>query len=415
MVVVARAPIYHPFAIYLIYHLVGFIVRPFTIYRNSGSFLWDRIGVIPHASHIVWSGIIALIALASCFLGFLAINGVKKTIKPIEPAELSIKYINRFYVAAVILVCLGAYATYKTLFGAGLSSVLAYETAVDTQGGQALVGISGYITALAEFLPVVCIVMFMSPQTRKISIALIIVFVATRFYAGAQRLSFIVVLAALFFYSLTMKKRRFPSMKVVLILLTALIVFDVIGNDRYAFRRISEGESNVSSIIDSYMANRSDNFLTSDIVEFDVATSVVQVTDDYSGFTFGTQYLRLFIWPIPRQLWQDKPVYTSTVNLNDYGDFRYLTTSLYGDLYMVFGLPSLIAMMFILGMFMSMIYKKWASSESALKFMFFWIFLIYIKTIFRDGGVTVVYFWGFSMVAVSTLVYAGKVTICRNR
>jgi oligosaccharide repeat unit polymerase len=407
-----KLPIYHPFFIYLIYHFLGYVLRPYSIYSNSESFLWIRIGIAPDGGDIIWASFISCVALFSITLG-LILSMKEPVIKRLPPTRIVIGNYYYFIGAVILLSLLGYYGTYKSYFGAGLDSVLAYKTSLDAGGGQRLVGVSGYVTALAEFLPIVCIILFLSKKTRKFSYIFIGVFVAVRFYAGAQRLSFVVVLAALFLVYHIDNKIRYPKVAPVIFILLFAFVFDIIGNDRYAFRKLSMGETDITSILENYVDERGGNALTSDIVEYDVATAVIKVVDENEAFSYGTQYLRLLIWPIPRQIWAEKPVYTSIVDLNDFGDFRYLTTSLYADTYMVFGLGSVLILMFLLGGFMGKIYEKTRVGHNIYIYAFFWVFLIYIKTILRDGGVTVVYFWIFSMIAAAILIYFGKLSLCK--
>lgn len=409
-----KLPIYHPFSIFLFYHFVGFIIRPFSIYINGNAFLWDRIGFYPDGGGIFLVTLVANIALICVFFGMMVgfKRGEKLVAMP-SPFYFIVDRPKPFFAVMAVLVILGLYSNYTSIAGAGLDSVLAYETDVDGAGGGRLIGTSGYLTALAEFLPPICIMLFMIPKTRMFALLLTSAFISMRIYAGAQRLSFVIVIAGIFFYYLIAKERRFPSMAVVVGLFVFAYVFDVVGGDRYAFRRLLEGTASISEIVDSHKQTRGSNGLTSDVVEYDVATATLAVVVDNSAYTYGSQYFRLLIWPIPRQLWNDKPVFTSSVNLNDYGDFRYLTVGVYADTFMAFSFLSLALMMAILGYFFSRIYRLMLFSNSVSVIMFYWVVLIFTKTILRDGGVTVFYFWIFSMVPVILLVYAGGMKVCR--
>ncbi|MGW5122361.1 hypothetical protein ACWEQ8_44195, partial [Streptomyces noursei] len=53
----------------------------------------------------------------------------------------------------------------------------------------------------------------------------------------------------------------------------------------------------------------------------------------------------------------------------------------------------------------------WTASPKL--FASYWIFNGYISTLFRDGGVPMAYFFGFSFVAVYILVTAGKIRMAR--
>lgn len=174
------------------------------------------------------------------------------------------------------------------------------------------------------------------------------------------------------------------------------------------------GTANLGDIVSAYRESRGGEGITNDTVEFDVSTAALSAVTRNGDYTYGTQYLRILIWPIPRQIWADKPVYTSIVDLNKYGDFRYLTVGVYTDTFMAFSFASLLVMMTLLGVFFAKIYDVLCRGVRVSHVMFFWIVLIFAKTILRDGGVTVFYFWIFSMVPVITLSYLGRLRICRE-
>lgn len=410
-----RLPIYHPFSLMLFYHLVGFVVRPYYIARNHGSFMWNRIGFSPDGSDIVLVSCVANVALLSTYLGFVtATRTIGGRIPKPEPYHIEIRRPLQFKAILLLFVAIGTYANYRMFGQLGLDSVMAIKTEYDSMVGQRLVGISGYTLAMAEFLPSILVLLVMIPRMRKIAFILIAAYVLFRILAGAQRLSFVVVILGVGFYFLIEARRTFPSIKLIILLVAFAYIFNIIGGDRYAMRKLFMGTASIENIISSYQERRGGEGITNDAVEFDVSTAALSAVTRNSAYTYGTQYLRLLIWPIPRQLWAEKPVFTSIVNLNDYGDFRYLTIGVYADTFMAFSFLSLIVMMAGLGVFFARIYEAALNSRNVVYLMFFWVVLIYTKTILRDGGVTIVYFWVFSMIPVFILKYAGGLRLCRR-
>lgn len=408
-------PIYHPFSLMLIYHLLGFVLRPYYIVKNGGSVLWYRIGFSPDMGDILLASLVANIALFSTFLGFVLTTRTEQGRIPLPaPFHFEVGRPVMFFASLLVVAALGLYANYRIFAGAGLESVLAIETQLDAMAGQRLVGISGYVTALAEFLPSVLLLLVMVPRYRKFAIALIVAYVVLRMAAGAQRLSFVVVIVGAVFYFLVATRRRFPSVKMILLLIAFAFAFNIIGGDRYAVRRIFMGTATFGEVITAFQEMRGGEGITNDVAEFDVSTATLGVVTRNEAYTYGTQYLRLLVWPIPRQIWHEKPVYTSIVNLNDFGDFRYLTTGVYADTFMSFSFFSLVGMMLFLGIFFAKIYEILLRTYNVRHMMFFWIALIYAKTILRDGGVTVFYFWIFSMIPIIALSYFGEMRLCRK-
>ena len=390
-------------------------MRPYYVSKNGYSKLWQRIGFSPEAIDIVLTCVVANTAFIAAFIGFaLTARTVKGKIPTATPYHVEIGKPHLFTPLLFIFIALGIYANFRIFYGAGLESVLAIETQMDGMAGQQLKGISGYTTAMAEFLPSILLLLVTVPKLRKLAFMLIAAYVFIRLLAGAQRLSFIVVILGVSFYFLVAARRRYPSFKVVLLVFVFAFLFNIIGGDRYAMRRLVMGTATIGEVVSDYFDNRGGEGLTNDTVEFDVAAATLSAVTTHNDYTYGTQYLRILIWPIPRQIWPSKPVYTSIVNLNDYGDFRYLTTGVYADTFMAFSFISLIVMMALLGVFFSKVYELLLRSNNVACVMFFWIVFIFSKTILRDGGVTVFYFWIFSMFPIVILTYLGKLKLCRD-
>lgn len=414
--IVYRMPAYHPMSIYLAYHFVGFVMRPISVYSENWSFIWSRIGFHPMPSDIVNITLVSNIALFGCVVGAMLAMRERNAIEPIPPTQFIVTKPAGFLASAVALVVLGIYSTYRAYGSAGLDSVSAFDVSVDAAGGQQLVGISGYTLALAEALPILCIILLFSRVPRTVAYGVTGLFVLLRVYVGAQRLSFVIVMAAGLFGALIARRRRFPTVSVIFAILCGAVLFDFVGHDRYVLRRVVAGEVGISELANTYVADRrSADSKAMDVVEYESAAAAVTVVRTRSGFSYGTQYLRMFIWPIPRQLWKNKPIYTSTVNLNLYGyNFLNLTYSLYADLYMALGFPAVFVGMMLLGWGMMAVYDMGRTTTRPFRYAFFWIFLIYLQTILRDGGTTFVYFWGFSSIFAYVIIKAGGLKLVRE-
>jgi hypothetical protein len=410
-----RMPVYHPMALYLVYHFLGFVLRPLAVYQDGSSFIWARIGFIPTVDDIVVITIVANLALFGCVLGaFWGLRG-RSRILMVPPTSFIVTRPKRFAFVALLLLILGLYSVYRAYGSGGLESVNSFETAIDADGGQQLQGISGYTLALAEALPILCIILLLSRVPKTIAYSVTGLFVVLRVYIGAQRLSFVVVMAVALFGALIAQRRRFPTIGVIVALLVGATLFDFVGHDRYVLRRVFAGEAGIGELFERYTDDRSSkDSKAMDIVEYESATAAIFIIRDYSGYSYGSQYLRMFIWPIPRQIWKDKPVFTSTVNINAYRyNFRSLTYSLYGDLFMALGYPAVFLGMFVLGWAMMGTYQMARTTVRPFGYAFFWIFLIYLQTILRDGGATFIYFWGFSSIFAVVLIVGGRLKLVR--
>ena len=412
-----RTPVYHPFAIYLLYHFLGFVVRPLTIPVAGISATWEWIGFTPEPVDVIWTCAVSNLALLATVFGIVLGTRKGELSKRIAPTRLHIRRPAPFYfVAGVLLVLgmMGLYFAFGTL-GTGAADYRNIQTEVVDGGGSQLVGGSGYLTAPAEFLPALCIVLVFSTAPRWIAWPVTGLFVAVRFLAGAGRGRFVSVLAAVFLGYLVKIGRRAPTFAVIVGILFGAVAFDIIGSQRLAARQILAGEAELSQVIANYVDKRqSGPIQLADTSEYEVATAAIMVVRERSGYSYFTQYLRIFVWPIPRQLWEDKPVFTSTVRLSDYGyQFYPLTPSVYADLFMALGPAAVVLGMGLLGFVMAKAMQFARTTRRPVVYLGFWVFLVNMIFILRDGNVAFVFYFGTAMIAVAALCLAGNLALER--
>ncbi|MGK8205861.1 O-antigen polymerase [Burkholderia cenocepacia] len=414
-VISMRMPMYHPIFLYLIYHFLGYVIRPINIYLIGKSLLWNRIGLTP-SDGTLWLTCLNIncALVAGVILPALVEPRNLRELK-IPPTRLIIPNKVRFFAVLIILVALGLYSTYVAYGTAGVDSVQAFEVQVDANGGQRLVGVSGYALAFAEFIPAALLILILAYGVSPPMVAGIGSFVLLRIMIGAQRLSFVIVVLSALTIGLMRRGRRSFQLKTIVIGVVAILIFDVVGSDRLAARKFLTGDTSISEIVDHYQKSRAVGAGTSDFQEFDVSSAIYELVPERTGFNWGTQYLRLLVWPIPRAIWSDKPTTTQRINLSKYGNFFALTWSLHADLYSIFGFPSLVGGMFLVGLLLYRFHHLVTHTDSPKLFASYWIFNGYISTLFRDGGVPMAYFFGFSFIAIYLLVKAGKIRMVRIR
>ena len=172
-----------------------------------------------------------------------------------------------------------------------------------------------------------------------------------------------------------------------------LLVFNILGADRSAVRQIINHEATIGDTVSNYFGSDKQGGITQNMAEFDVFTSVLSYVPEETGYTYGTQYFRLFVWPIPRFIWHDKPVFTSNINLLDYANFTVLTYSSYADSYMTLGLPVMIIILFAISVCINRLYRRASIHPTSLNILWYFIMLAYATILFRDGPVSAGYFY----------------------
>jgi hypothetical protein len=355
--------------------------------------MWTYIGAHPTGLDLLWGTLLTTVAHLTICAGAIATYPRQDGVLPIRPFSFSIGNPIGFVLIVAILLALGIYGSY-TQFGSalGLDELTVITTEIDSSGGGRLVGVSGYQTILAEFLPITIITLFATPRTRRIAMLLAGGFVFYRMLVGSGRHEFIILIIAFAFIMLINSGRRYPPLKFTIAGLLLLLIFDNLGSDRFALRKIMAGETSITDVFASYEETRGEAALSSDLQEYDAFSSVISIVPELTGYSFGTQYLRFFIWPIPRFLWPDKPVFTSIVNLGDYGNYFALTTTLYADSYMTLGAVGMIVILFFISAYINWLYKLASERPTPFLILIYIINTIFSLILFRDGPVSFMYF-----------------------
>ena len=405
-----KLPFYHVMSFYQAYYFVGFVVRPWELYLSKSSGIWSTVGVTIYSDSVIWSAITVIAAHVSMIAGFLIVNRTGKPVSLIRPFSFAPQRPVAFILIVLIVMLLGAYSSALSVGSAmNLDDVREFEVITDNYGAQRLVGVSGYQLVFAELIPVTLIILFATTKIRAVAIALIAAFVVYRAFGGAGRAIFVLLLLAVGCVSLIESRRRYPSARLLAAGMLLLLLFNFVGSDRLALRRIAAGEMSFGEAWSNYLLDRGEAApLTADKEEFDVLTAVLTVVPERSGFTYGTQFLRLIIWPIPRQWWPDKPVFTSIVNLADYGHFEYMTITLYGELYLIIGPIGMVIGLCGVSVFLNKLYNSVAINESPTMILVYLMVLLSCPLLFRDGPIAAIYYDIVTILGALTLSHFGK-------
>ena len=117
-----------------------------------------------------------------------------------------------------------------------------------------------------------------------------------------------------------------------------------------------------------------------------------------AGYSYGTQYLKLFIYPIPRIIWPGKPMQTNRIDFAEYGNFGFVggVLSVVGDAYMNFGWLGLVLQMALLGAFLAGLHRIYLNNRKAMAFAVPYLLgLSLLPQFFRDGEVNIFVFLYF--------------------
>ena len=289
----------------------------------------------------------------------LLLTATRRIPPRIEPVTFAIGSPLSFWLTFAILTIIGIAATRAAFFDKS------WSFNVDEGGGNALVGISGYQTVAAEFLAVLSVVLFVVLRRTSIAFVALSAFVAARMYIGEGRASFLAAVFGMIVVIMIRKGIRIMRIRYLVALILIAVIFDWIGANRLALKEILFPDQVAAS--DEMRWENSDAYLQwtsdrrsaplSDMFDFSSFTMVSKVVPNLTGFNWGSQYLQCLIWPIPRQIWPNKPVLTGRIKFPDVGNFYGQTISSMGDAYTNFGIMSLVLFMVALGACLCKLYQ----------------------------------------------------------
>jgi hypothetical protein len=224
-----------------------------------------------------------------------------------------------------------------------------------------------------------------------------ILYVAYRAYLGWGRWAVVVTIISLLFLYLYTSGRKWPKGRHIAFAIPVAVLFITLGVSRDLLKVALDAWLQgyelppIDSIGDSIGIIAALDSL--DFANFEYLCYVVSAIPDQTGtFSYGTQYLQLFTEPIPRVLWENKPIGqpVKLFELNDYGNFRGLTVSLPGDAWMSGGWIGLLITMVLVSRLLGWAFDAFLSRqrEHGARMIYLITCPLMIQ-LFRDGGISI--------------------------
>ena len=382
-----KIPFYHIMTFYMIYFFLGFVARPLEVWLHGSSQPWDVIGAVPDWLTILWATAVALVAHFALLAGFVLNNREFRPVGLLTPINFKVRNPATFAAMIVLYLAAGVYGN-RSAFS--LDNIVVY----DARGALQMTTTSGYQTVVQELLPVALITLFAIKRTRILSIVLTAIYVIYRMSVGSGRSAFVALLICLGLMWLINARLRLPTPRVLIGGVALLLVFNIIGANRNAIGDVLSGEKTISEVYADYTdESQYDRTITQNMAEYDVFTSLLTHIPSDSGYSYGTQYIRVLVWPIPRFWWKDKPIFTTNVDVLDYGRYTNFTYTLFFDAYESLGLVSLVIVLLGVSLYLNWLYRSLCARPTALKSLIYLIHISYSSLLFRDGIGSVSYFY----------------------
>jgi len=386
-----QASLYHPLTMYLGFHAIVFIIRPFVVHWLGFDTMWNYMMFEPSPAQFMQCLAVSSVALAA----FAAASLAGGWCVPKFPAAASAPFTREQIIALGVVTALLLPVVARSIF----ASVSGEGTGQSIGGVYVLTGATGY-TLEAQYMigPLICAWLAVA-RFRWPMLVLVGAYLLYRSYGGWSRWTILLLFVAISLLYAWQKRIKWPPLRIVLCAVPLLMLFNLLGHNRDYVQQLLRGEPAVRQELQPGLSEAERLQLKydgSDFANFDFLTFVTAVVPERTGtYTYGSQYLQLFTEPIPRKLWPGKPIGApiSLFSLNQYGNFVGMTVTLPGDGWMSGGWIGLIITMSIVGAALGLWHRWfWRRIADNVPCIFYMVGLAMLPQWYRDGGISIAKF-----------------------
>mgnify|MGYP006422678709 CR=1 FL=1 len=330
------ASLFHPVTLYLIFHVLVFVLRPTAVYLFGFDEQWGYMQFTPSAAQFVRTLAVASVGLLA-FWGGSLVAGRPPVPAPQQgfvPAPTAPQK-QALLITLLLLLPLALYGAYRDalIFGT-LAAPGEAGMVIDPESAHTYFrNTTAYVVKAHNLLvPLAALTVWLG-RFRLWTLLPLAAVVGYRMYLGS-RWGMVMALAMVLFFALHKRGLRWPPARLAVLALPLLAVFYVIGENRDLVREyLGFGEQRYEQTARNWPEGL-DRWDTPSFANFDFLAYVVAVVPERSRtYTYFTQHLELFTRPIPRMLWPGKPrgEPIQLVDLNAHGWFGTRTVALVGD------------------------------------------------------------------------------------
>jgi len=413
-VLTRQASIYHPLTVYLLFHGLVFVVRPWTVHYLDFVQVWQYIGFDPSEDQLLRALAASSLALVVISTSMVAFGWSDTRFKAAVPKPFTKEQQTALVAVTLLLAPVVAYSIRTQYSGA---------FQVENRGGTyVMAGASGYSLEAQYMAGSLLAAWLLVKGFRWVTLLPIVPYVLYRTYAGMSRWTIVLLFLLITLIYAWQRRAKWPALWAILCAIPVFFLFKSIGDNRQWLADRWAGKVQETPAVQSVQDKLKTRYDSPDFANFDFLAYVVAVVPARTEtYTYGAQYLQLFTEPIPRKLWPGKPVGAPVrlFNLNNYGNFLGMTPSLVGDGWMSGGWIGIIVTMTIVGGLLGAAHHWfWKRADAPMESLFYMVALALVPQWFRDGGISITkfLFWNLSplvlWVGLSWLMGQRRVPSC---
>jgi hypothetical protein len=390
-----QASLFHPLTIYLGFHGLVFVLRPWLVYSLHFDTIWRYMHMYPEEHDLKMTLAVTSLALisfstSSMLVGRTVLDFKSKELKPFTLAEKQALLITTLLLGPLVAYSIHSY-THGGMQGEHVG------------GTYILTGASGY-TLEAQFMagPLICAWMTVMRFSPK-AMLFLLPYIGYRAYAGIDRWTIVLLVMALSTIYAWQKRTRWMPVWSVIVAVPLYLLFHAMGENRGFVTAMLNGEPVEKT--DAPLGREEAvklKYDTQEFANFDFLCYVIKMVPERTGtYTYGVQYLQIFTEPIPRKLWPGKPAGAPVAffNLNNYGNFLGLTPSLAGDGWMSGGWLGVMITLILVGGVLGLAHRWfWRNVQSNMSALVYSFTISMLPQWYRDGGISIAkfLFWNLS-------------------
>lgn len=376
---------FHPLTLYLAFHGLVFVFRPWLAFYFDYQAIYFLYKFYPSEADKMMTlaatnvGLVCF-AIASIFFGNEPLRFVDDKFESARKDRL----LRSFLLTMALFVPIALYSLFQIWVDRSAGS-LTYEMDLST-GTTINVGSNGYLKEAQIVLVPLTMLFAWYFRFRFLALIPLAIFVFLRAGTGGRGPIMVTLFGLACFY-LYEKRKNWLNGRILVAIVGAMALFMAIGFDRGASVRalfISEQQSTVVAQESRLKPLEGMDLGNLEFFEF-LVYAVPQRTGTYEYFV---DQLQIFTEPIPRQLWEDKPIGQPIrlFNLFDYGFPIGITRSLPGEGWVQLGLVGVIIWCSLWGGILGRVYRAFVTSrQTVFQRAAYFSFLPMLIIFYRDG------------------------------
>lgn len=400
-----RLALYHPLVILCLWHVISYLYFPWKIYLSQE---WDYLVFykVPLNNDLF---LIKTLLLVHC--GFLAVIlgyrsggriGWSRRLK--LPPIVILPRIALW--VGLLTLALAGYAIFRYHSIPGVHHATATFLTKDALGRGIYTGASGYTVLAPDFLIGVGLIWYLVSRQENTRYwqwlfwGLAFAYLFLSITRGWHRSAWVTFLFGLTTMWLLMQHRHWPtfhqSIRLLPVVVLFLLIFNISGADRGAWRNMIEGGVSAQEYIDPAIQDLSKFNIghQRDMSNFEYNVFQISVYPELVGYERGRTYINSwFVSALPRVLFPDKDKYFLPINISTINLVRFTVgpaTGLYVDFYRNFGIPGLIVGCFLFGIALRIgwqVLLRYAGAEENYHYimLLFSGLVTFLPQLLRDG------------------------------